>query len=579
MDVALLAFAAGKKDETAQPTRGEPADGEAFAAAFEGSAGAVGEVPAKAPTMAAQQVASDARPKVQPGAPRIDVLVLAAQTSVGETVRPAMPDAQQTPDAGVPATPRSATGTKTRWVENIAAGTIATAPRAATSTTSARPVEVVKLQSGKARTPLAAARPHPIPVNADRASPREDGPTRTEGPVAQTAGRMIVPQGPQISSAASAAGADLPDSATASMKADAPALEREARSPTPPVVARPSNAAPTRVLEQPAAAAPRSIERPRPVLIEGAHHEAAPAAKPAQEQANARDAALLRMTPAVDPAGQGPRQVESAGARPAVPAETRAAAFAAPSPDGTGSGVAKGAQVRVDPSGPLPDARSQPSGQNADRPTIESSGTVVTSAPGHPPKSGEPKLIHATATATSVVAIPVDAPTPDTPFDPLIADPGSTDPARTLRHAGPAPDPAALPRGDTGRHVAVQVAESIRAGGDGRVEVTLRPEELGRVSLSFHGDGGAMTVSLSADRADTLDLLRRNIAVLEQELRDLGYDSLDFAFGDGGARDDQPDTRKAPIGPDEIATIDDATPDSPQTPRATRPGGGMDLRL
>jgi hypothetical protein len=183
------------------------------------------------------------------------------------------------------------------------------------------------------------------------------------------------------------------------------------------------------------------------------------------------------------------------------------------------------------------------------------------------------------ATATSVVAIPVDAPIPDTPFDPLIADPGSTDPARTLRHAGPAPDPAALTRADTGRHVAVQVAESIRAGGDGRVEVTLRPEELGRVSLSFHGDGGAMTVSLSADRADTLDLLRRNIAVLEQELRDLGYDSLDFAFGDGGARDDQPDARNAPLGPDEVATIDDAAPDSPRTPRATRPGGGMDLRL
>ena len=65
------------------------------------------------------------------------------------------------------------------------------------------------------------------------------------------------------------------------------------------------------------------------------------------------------------------------------------------------------------------------------------------------------------------------------------------------------------------------------------VEITLSPDELGRVRMSVQNDDGVITVSIIAERADTLDLMRRHIDQLGQSFRAMGFESISFAFGHG----------------------------------------------
>lgn len=64
------------------------------------------------------------------------------------------------------------------------------------------------------------------------------------------------------------------------------------------------------------------------------------------------------------------------------------------------------------------------------------------------------------------------------------------------------------------------------------VEITLAPEELGKVRMTLHAADGGITVAVQADRPDTLDLMRRNIDSLARDFRDLGYADISFSFGD-----------------------------------------------
>ncbi|MCA0270508.1 MAG: flagellar hook-length control protein FliK [Proteobacteria bacterium] len=82
-----------------------------------------------------------------------------------------------------------------------------------------------------------------------------------------------------------------------------------------------------------------------------------------------------------------------------------------------------------------------------------------------------------------------------------------------------------------------QLAEAGYRKGNGTVEIALSPEELGHVRLMIQShDGGAASVHLSADRQDTLDLMRRHVELLAQDMRDLGYGDLSFSFQDKAQR-------------------------------------------
>lgn len=154
------------------------------------------------------------------------------------------------------------------------------------------------------------------------------------------------------------------------------------------------------------------------------------------------------------------------------------------------------------------------------------------------------------------------------------------DGTRSERFAAPL-DASFMARPETARFVMNQIADVIRMGRDGTIEVSLKPEELGRVSLQLNGDGTTLNVAVSAERSETLDLLRRNADQLEQELRDLGYENLEFSFADQKDKGDDTEARQASssglvTGEDDIADVATST----ARPLVRSDGStGIDLRL
>ncbi len=98
-----------------------------------------------------------------------------------------------------------------------------------------------------------------------------------------------------------------------------------------------------------------------------------------------------------------------------------------------------------------------------------------------------------------------------------------------------APQPAAATASahgptETARHVAAQLAVAISQGQGKPTEIALNPEELGRVRLSLSAADASITLTVIAERGDTVDLMRRHIDVLAQEFRSLGYENINFSF-------------------------------------------------
>lgn len=138
----------------------------------------------------------------------------------------------------------------------------------------------------------------------------------------------------------------------------------------------------------------------------------------------------------------------------------------------------------------------------------------------------------------------------------------------------------------TARGVAVQMAEIISTARERSIELKLHPEELGRVSITLSHDSGVLTVAFAAERGETLDLMRRHIDLLGEELRRLGYGSVDFTFGGGNAGDHRPqgaaDARDAATNAGGPATASDAANALSATPtraHSASAAGGMDIRL
>lgn len=88
-----------------------------------------------------------------------------------------------------------------------------------------------------------------------------------------------------------------------------------------------------------------------------------------------------------------------------------------------------------------------------------------------------------------------------------------------------------LQRTEIPASVATQIAEAARSLPDCPVEISLSPEELGRVKLTFQvSETGAMTVVVQAEKPDTAEMMRRNIHLLQDEFASLGYQNSEFQF-------------------------------------------------
>ncbi|MBL3584135.1 flagellar hook-length control protein FliK [Rhodovulum sulfidophilum] len=145
--------------------------------------------------------------------------------------------------------------------------------------------------------------------------------------------------------------------------------------------------------------------------------------------------------------------------------------------------------------------------------------------------------------------------------------------SETARHT------AAPALADTPRTAIRQIAESLHRASDGSVHLTLSPEELGRVRLSLTPGDHGITVNISADRADTLDLMRRHGDTLANAMRDLGYGEvvLDFTGRQNNAPGQGRGFAAAGPAPNEEGTETGLLSANRTSPRTA--GGGLDLRL
>jgi hypothetical protein len=139
------------------------------------------------------------------------------------------------------------------------------------------------------------------------------------------------------------------------------------------------------------------------------------------------------------------------------------------------------------------------------------------------------------------------------------------------------PAPATAP--EAARSVAFQLAASAQAVREGGVEINLSPEELGKVTLALHVSEGAVVLAIQAERPDTLDLIRRHIDVLERELRDAGYDSLSFSFGQGTADGRAAGNSAYSAVLEDRAATGIPAPDTNPRPAAQSSHNRLDLRL
>ncbi|TXH99746.1 MAG: flagellar hook-length control protein FliK [Pseudorhodobacter sp.] len=129
---------------------------------------------------------------------------------------------------------------------------------------------------------------------------------------------------------------------------------------------------------------------------------------------------------------------------------------------------------------------------------------------------------------------------------------------------------------------AKQVAEAIVSQPDGikpgRIELILAPDMLGRVQFDIQTDRNGLTITLSAERPETLDLIRRNLPDLVAELRQSGIEGAAFHFGSWNGKRQTPE-------PAMLQMLAADTP--PPLPVERRPqstgqrsgGAGLNMRL
>lgn len=185
----------------------------------------------------------------------------------------------------------------------------------------------------------------------------------------------------------------------------------------------------------------------------------------------------------------------------------------------------------------MPECRAPDTGAVTVR-TPDKQDGAGTNAPAPEPR---PTTVPAPDTAQVLPDLPADR---GQAMPPLASAPGLGSAPTIL--PGPAFSPNALPQ---------ILATLIRDGAQGVTEVALDPVELGPMQLSISGEGDGLRIAITAERPDTLDLLRRHADQLLADLRQGGLAGATVSFGMGGGGRDTPP----------------APPPQPVTPAATPP--------
>ncbi len=154
-------------------------------------------------------------------------------------------------------------------------------------------------------------------------------------------------------------------------------------------------------------------------------------------------------------------------------------------------------------------------------------------SPGMPPRHPQGDLAHGAQEGSARFLSALSAlPAGESGTQAMVAGMDSQAPARgATAPLEAAPGQAQDAGRATGRAVVDQILPALQRGADGRVELTLSPAELGRVEITLQSRDGGMSISLNAERPETLELLRRHIDLLAADMRQFGMTDLSFSFG------------------------------------------------
>ena len=235
-----------------------------------------------------------------------------------------------------------------------------------------------------------------------------------------------------------------------------------------------------------------------------------------------------------------------------------------------------------------------PTRPDADQPARKSSATAPSPSISAAVLAADPATdrLHSTSLRpraaqadAAIGAAPVASVTPDPELFPT----GSVDaPPIQAAHSFASDRATAAPLAQPGHSaeaaasVLRQLSEVVMRLPDRPVELTLAPEELGRVRLTLATTEHGVSVSVLAERSETLELIRRNIDHLARDFRELGYSSIAFSFGDRSQQGHpDPQAQVSDAEAEVIVTAAPAAPGRAQTPQwSTAPtAGGLDLRL
>lgn len=185
--------------------------------------------------------------------------------------------------------------------------------------------------------------------------------------------------------------------------------------------------------------------------------------------------------------------------------------------------------------------QAQPNPQQANTPPANQ--PPVTPAPPQLPNAATQQAQLASTAARGDIG---SQPT-QTVNDPLAGGPANNNAGQNAQRAqqtqAPRPARPPVPPQEVTNQVAVQIKKAISQGND-LIRIQLKPAELGRVEVKLEvaEDGRAMAV-VSAERAETLDLLQRDASGLRQALQDAGLstdsNSLSFNLRGEGSKFEQ----------------------------------------
>lgn len=87
------------------------------------------------------------------------------------------------------------------------------------------------------------------------------------------------------------------------------------------------------------------------------------------------------------------------------------------------------------------------------------------------------------------------------------------------------------------RSVVDQLVAGLGRLDNGTIEIRLSPAELGRIIFQISDTGAGQTANIVAEKADVLDLLRRNESLLETEFEEAGFVGMKFSFDQQSSAD------------------------------------------